>query len=215
LLKTTLEIPEIPKENAMTTNLEEQELKDRLNLIESMIAEGRRTTESWGWTFVLWGVADYVAIAWAVWGHYSLAWPVTMGSAFVLTWIFHWRRGGSGPETTVGRAIRSIWITMAISMFILFDALGFNGRLTDWRLFAAVAATLLGTANAASSMTLKWKLQFACAVVWWAAAVVSCFGTESQCMIGVLAAIFLCQIVFGIYGMIAVARVRRLGDRHA
>jgi hypothetical protein len=28
----------------------EQELKERLSLIESMIAEGRRNTESCGWT---------------------------------------------------------------------------------------------------------------------------------------------------------------------
>ena len=46
-----------------------------------MIAEGRRTTESWGWTFVLWGVAYYVAIAWAALGHSTLAWPVTMIAA--------------------------------------------------------------------------------------------------------------------------------------
>ena len=48
----------------MTANHEELELKDRLSLIETMIAEGRRTTSSWGWTFVFWGVAYYVAIAW-------------------------------------------------------------------------------------------------------------------------------------------------------
>ncbi len=48
----------------MTGDFEEQELKDRLSLIETMIAEGRRTTERWGWTFVLWGVAYYVAIVW-------------------------------------------------------------------------------------------------------------------------------------------------------
>ena len=41
----------------MVDHTTEQELKDRLSLIESMIAEGRRHTESWGWTFVLWGVA--------------------------------------------------------------------------------------------------------------------------------------------------------------
>ena len=46
---------------------EEQELKDRLSLIESMIARGPADTESWGWTFVLWGVAYYVAIGWAAW----------------------------------------------------------------------------------------------------------------------------------------------------
>jgi len=55
----------------MTGNVEEQELKDRLSLIESMIAEGRRTTESWAWTFVFWGVAYYVAILWTAVYH----WP--------------------------------------------------------------------------------------------------------------------------------------------
>ena len=55
----------------MTTSNEEMELKDRLSLIETMIAEGRRTTESWAWTFVLWGVAYYVAIFWTALNH----WP--------------------------------------------------------------------------------------------------------------------------------------------
>ncbi len=34
-----------------------QDLNARLKLIEDMIAEGRRSTQSWGWTFVLWGFA--------------------------------------------------------------------------------------------------------------------------------------------------------------
>jgi hypothetical protein len=38
----------------MTGSMEEQELKDRLSLIESMIFEGRRSTENWGWMFVYW-----------------------------------------------------------------------------------------------------------------------------------------------------------------
>ena len=62
-----------------------QELNDRLNLIETMIAEGRQKTESWGWTFVLWGIAYYVAIAWATLGHSNLAWPVTMIGTSILT----------------------------------------------------------------------------------------------------------------------------------
>jgi len=35
------------QEVKMTENSERQELNDRLSLIESMIAQGRRTTESW------------------------------------------------------------------------------------------------------------------------------------------------------------------------
>jgi hypothetical protein len=202
----------------MNTNAEEQELKDRLSLIETMIAEGRRTTESWGWTFVLWGVAYYVAIAWATWGRSALAWPVTMIAACALTGAIASRQVRNQPKTTVGRAIASVWIAMGISMFVLFPSLGFSGRLVDQagqNTFIAVIAAMLGTANATSSMILKWRVQFACAVVWWAAAVTSCFGTVTQSEIAFLTAIFFCQIAFGIYGMIAEARRYRQGAVHA
>ena len=201
----------------MTGNAEELELKERLNLIETMIAEGRHTTERYGWTFVLWGVAYYIAIAWSSLAHYGMAWPITMVSACVLMGVITGGRGGrrgSRPVTTISRAIWSIWISMGISMFVLLDALGFSGR-ADWRVSVAVASTLIGTVNAASSLALRWKLQFACAIVWWAAAVVSCFGTGNQCSIAFLTAIFLCQIVFGIYLMIAEARQRRQVANHA
>lgn len=201
----------------MTGNAEEMELKDRLSLIETMIAEGRRTTERWGWTFVLWGVAYYVAIAWSMLAQFGLAWPITMVAACVLMGILVGRKRGNpgaGPVTTIGRAIRSIWISVGISMFVLLDALGFSSR-SDWHVAVAVASTLIGTANAASSLTLKWKLQFVCAVVWWAAAVVACFGSDRQCWITFLAAIFFCQIVFGVYGMICESRRHRQEALHA
>ena len=70
----------------MTVNVEELELKDRLSLIESMIAEGRRTTESWAWTFVFWGVAYYVAIAWTAFNQWPYAWLVTMTGAWLICW---------------------------------------------------------------------------------------------------------------------------------
>jgi hypothetical protein len=202
----------------MTGNAEELKLKDRLSLIETMIAEGRRSTENYGWTFVLWGVAYYVAIAWSTYAQYGLAWPITMISACVLMALIVWlKRSNRGykPGNAKSRAIWATWIAMGISMFVLLDAIGFSGRMTDWRIFAAVAATLVGTANAASSIILKWKLQFVCAIVWWTAAVVSCFGTENQSSIAFLAAIFLCQIVFGVYLMIREACARRQGATHA
>ena len=201
----------------MTGNAEELELKDRLSLIETMIAEGRRTTENYGWTFVLWGVAYYVAIAWSTLCHYGQAWPITMISACVLMALIVWRKSrnrGYRPSNTTGRAIWATWISMGLSMFVLLDAIGFSGR-ADWRISVAVASTLIGTANAASGMILKWKLQIACAVVWWAATVVSCFGTGRQSSIAFLTAIFLCQIVFGVYLMIREARARRQGANHA
>ncbi len=200
----------------MTGNAEELELKDRLDLIETMIAEGRRTTESWGWTFVLWGVAYYVAIAWATWGHSTLAWPVTMIAAGLLTVILASRNAAKRPETTVGRAMMAIWRSLGISIFALMMSLGMSGRL-DLHISVAIIGAMLGAANATSSTILKWKMQFVCAVVWWASAVAACFTSDSVTSIVFLAAIFFCQIVFGIYGMIAQSRKQKAaqGVSHA
>jgi hypothetical protein len=200
----------------MPNHTTEQELKERLSLIERMIAEGRRNTESWGWTFVLWGVIYYLAIAWSAWGHSVWAWPVTVTIAVIVTVVVASVKARNHPETTLGRAIGSIWIALGVSMFLLFLALGLSGRLTDQHLFVAAISAMLGMANGASALILRWKVQFACAVVWWVAAVTTCFGTDAQSTIVFLVAIFLCMIVFGIYGMIAEAQKRKpRGPIHA
>jgi hypothetical protein len=196
----------------MQDHTTEQELKERLGIIETMIAEGRRNTESWGGTFVLWGVVYYLALAWSAWGHSVWAWPATMLIAVIVTVVVASLKAGNHPGTTLGRAIGSIWIALGISMFVLFLALGLSGRLTDQHLFVAVISAILGLANGASALILRWKVQLACAVVWWVAAAATCFGSDAQSMIVFLVAIFLCQIVFGIYGAIAEAQVRKRRD---
>ena len=198
----------------MTADSEELGLNDRLSLIETMIAEGRRTTESWGWTFLLWGVAYFVAIGWSAIGNAQVAWPVTMIGASIVMAILISRTVRSRPQTTVGRAMRAIWVAMGISMFMLLMCLGISGRY-DLHLFVAIVGAMLGMANATSSMILKWKMQFACAVVWWASGAVACFGNEIQTSIAFLVAIFFCQVVFGIYCMICESRKRKLGGAHA
>jgi hypothetical protein len=198
----------------MTASNEELELKDRLSLIESMIGEGRRTTASYGWTFVLWGVAYYVAIYLDSVLHFHLAWQVTMTSAAMLTAILCIARSCSHPPTTTGRALGALWFGTGISMFIVPFSLGYSGRM-DLRIFIAVICGMLGAVNASSSMILKWKLQFACALVWWATTIYACFGKGNYLMTVFLAAIFLCQIAFGIYLMIREARARRQGANHA
>jgi hypothetical protein len=193
----------------MQDQVSEQELKERLSLIESMIAEGRRHTESWGWAFVLWGVAYYIAFAWSAWGHTAWAWPVTMLIAALVTIVVAGLRAGEHPGTTLGRAIGSIWIALGISAFLLFVALGLSGRLADQHVFLATIAAILGMANGASGLILRWKVQLACAAAWWVAAVATCIGSETQSTIVFLSAIFLCQIVFGIYGQIAQGQKRQ------
>lgn len=198
----------------MTGNFEEVELKDRLNLIENMIAEGRRTTESWGWTFVLWGLAYYVAIFWAGSGHPAPAWPVTMVAAGVITAIVSSRQMSHKPHTTLGRSMRAIWVSLGVSVSLLMMSLAWSGHV-DAHASVAIVSAMLGMANCTSSMILRWKMQFACAVVWWATAVVACFTSENVTSISFLVAIFLCQIVFGIYGMMAVSRTHKQGASHA
>jgi hypothetical protein len=200
----------------MQDHTTEQELKDRLSLIESMIAEGRRNTESWGWTFVLWGVAFYLAIAWSRWSHSPWTWPLTMLIAVIVTVVVTSWKAGTHPQTTLGRAIGSIWIALGISMFLLFLALGLSGRLTDQHIFVAAVSAILGMANGASALILRWKVQLGCAVVWWVAVMAACFGTDAQSTIVFLVAIFLCQVAFGIYGATAEAQERkRRGPIHA
>jgi hypothetical protein len=200
----------------MPEDITEQELKERLSIIERMIAEGRRTTASWGSAFVLWGVAFYIALAWSAWGHSPWSWPATMLIAVIVTVVVASSRNGSHPETTLARAVGSIWIALGITMFLLFVPLGMSGRLTDQHIFIAVISAILGMANGASGLALRWKAQLACAVAWWVTAVATCFGSDAQSMIVFLVAIFLCQIVFGIYGVIAEVQARkRRGFVHA
>jgi hypothetical protein len=201
----------------MTENFEE-ELKDRLSLIETMIAEGRRTTMSWGWIFVFWGVAYYIAIVWTAFYHWPFAWLVTMMSAWVLCSAIIWSKKKNQPQrrpgTTIGRAISSIWFAMGVSMVLLFPALGFSGHF-NWHIFAAIVAAMLGLVNGASGLLLRWKAQIASAIVWWTATVAACFGSDDQCTIVFVVAIFFCQIVFGVYGMILESREHRQGANHA
>jgi len=190
------------------------DLQERLTVIETMLAEGRRSTQSWGWVFVLWGVAYYVAILGGGIIRNPMVWPVTMISACVLTGILVSRRKQNRTNTTMGRAIGSIWIAAGISMFLVFLSLGTSGRI-DQHIMVAVLGAMLGGANAASSMILKWKMQFASAVVWWACAVFACFGKSGQITVVFLAAIFFCQIVFGIYAMVLESRRNRREMAHA
>ena len=202
----------------MTDKAEEMELKDRLSLIETMIAEGRRTTSSWGWTFVFWGVAYYVAIAWTAFNQWPWAWPVTMTGAWLLCWAIIWskkkKQAERRPRTTTNRAISSIWFAMGVSMVLIFPALGFSGHF-NYHIFVAIVSAMLGVANGASGMLLRWKAQMATAYVWWAATVAACFGSDGQCTLVLVVAIFFCQIVFGVYGMMLEARERRLEANHA
>lgn len=193
----------------------EPSLQDRLDLIQSMISEGPRSTEDLGSIFVLWGIAYYVAFTWYALGHPVWACPITILASYVLTLSIFSRRPGVQPRTTMGRATGSVWAAMAISMFILLPAIGISARTAAISLVLAIVATSLGLSNAASSFILEWKLQFACALLWWAVAVIACFATLRQSTIAFLVANFFCQIAFGAYGIFSEQRRKGMVVAHA
>lgn len=192
----------------MTSHAEDLNLNDRLTLIEAMIAEGRRSTQQWSWVFLLWGVAYYVAIAWSVWGRSALAWPVTMIAAALATGIGRSRVRRDHPSTTIGRAMGAIWGVMGTVLFVVLMAVGSSGR-AELHTFVVIAGAMLAVANGISGILLRWKMQLACALAWLALTVAACFTTDAQIAILSLAAIFFCQIVFGVYAMVLEARRRR------
>jgi hypothetical protein len=187
--------------------METQELKDRLALIEHMMRAGRRSTESWGWTFVLWGVAYFVAIGWSALGA-TYAWPITMVATCVLMAVILSRRDHK-PNTTMNRAVIGVWVALGVTMMTLMPALAISGRLVDPHGSIAVVCAVLGMANGASGILLKWKLQMTSACVWWVTSIAACFGSQMQALVVFMVAIFFCQIVFGIACMIAEAREAR------
>lgn len=199
----------------MAQEIENRELRERLELMESMIGEGRQATGNWGWAFVLWGVAYYVAFAWTLSGwRAAAAWPVSMIAAGVLTGIVSGRIARTRPRTGIVRAISSIWLVMGFLLLVLMISLGFSGRLDD-HISLAIAGAMLALANGASSLILKWKMQFVCALAWLGAAEMACFGNETEELAAFLAATFFCQIVFGIFLMISESRRRLHSEVHA
>jgi hypothetical protein len=128
--------------------------------------------------------------------------------AGVITGVVGTRISRGHPETTLGRAVGSVWQVMGCTLFIVLFALSMSGH-NDIHVSMAIVGAMLAVANGTSSLILKWKMQFACALVWLGAGVAGCFGSGDQAGIAFLVAVFFCQILFGIYAMTLDARRRR------
>ena len=190
---------------------DEQSAAEQINFIESMILEGRRTTEYWGWNFLLWGAAYLVAIAWqslfvtsrsAVW-----AWPVTMIVATAITVTVAKSKAKGQPVTMRSRAISATWTAVGLGIFLFaFPAL-FGHHFGDGHAFIAALEVLLGAAHVASGIILRWRVQVAIGGVWWAAALIANLTqSDNGASYPFIAATLLCNIAFGSYLMYCEAR---------
>ncbi|MHB1022613.1 MAG: hypothetical protein ACYC46_14350 [Acidobacteriaceae bacterium] len=184
------------------------ELLGRLDLMEQMVQQGRRTTQYWGWMFLLWGIGYLVAIGWV----YSLpkpnlAWPVVMTLTAVVGGLIGRARRKGQPSTIKARALSGIWYATGCSIFIFAfgSALSVHGWQEPQAMLAGIEI-LLGLAHAASSITLKWRLQWIVALVWWACGVASFYVGASMLLPILLVATLIGNIGFGFYLMALEAR---------
>ena len=99
---------------------------------------------------------------------------------------------------------------------LLFPGYWASAAGSTQHIFVAIVAAMLGYANAASGMIISWKAQICLRD--------GLVGSERGSLlwqrwrnatIVFLVAIFLCQIVFGIYAMICETRQRRQEASHA
>jgi hypothetical protein len=189
--------------------MNERDISERLALIESMMQAGRKSTEYWGWNFLLWGIAYFVAVAWSSLlphgGGPLLAWPITMIFATLLTIGIARRRTRNKPRSEKSRALQAIWTGMGCGIFVFAFPVAFSGHFQAQSFMAAIEV-MLGIGHVASGSFLRWPLQIVVGALWWVAAIASCFVEGNGVAYVFLAATFVCNIVFGIYLMVRESR---------
>lgn len=199
----------------MTEQETHNELLTRFELVEMMVKEGRRSTEYWGWTFVLWGAAYLIAIGWSYWSHRpDIAWPVTMISATVLTIVVATQKKRTKPQTPVSRAINAIWAAVGTAIFIFCFAAAISHNAETHSYIAAVEI-MIGIANCAVSIVLRWRGQFMMALLWWVSAIVTFFISPDRIMPILIFDTLVGFLGFGLYLMYRERRDRRLRVQNA
>ncbi|HXB62463.1 MAG TPA: hypothetical protein VNU94_06395 [Acidobacteriaceae bacterium] len=193
------------------------ELLQRIELMETMIAEGRRSTVRNGWIFVLWGSLYFAAVGWELFLPFrNWAWPVCMGAGVVITIVVRvrQRRTAGGTVNMQSRSIMAVWRMMgtAVSLF------AFTGILTHHAggtMYMAAILFFIGLAHATSAMILRWRVQGAVAAIWWVGGMAIFFANRWQESLAIfLTASFFGMILFGLYAMM-LERRREAVQKHA
>lgn len=177
------------------------DLIERLNVLEQMVNEGRRSTQKWGWIFILWGIAPMLALYWSLrWPHPNFAWPVVMTVAAAISGIVSSRQPKGEPkrDTVIHRALHSVWAVSGSSIF-LYIIVAVLSNHYEIRAFLATLFILLAIPNTVSAAVLRWNTQYLVSGMWWCAVVLAMFAPMSWQIPIYLTALFLGNICFGIY----------------
>lgn len=181
------------------------DLLQRVDLMEQMIAEGRSGTARFGWIFVLWGLVDLAGIA-LEWAHPGRTWnwPLVLLSGAVLQFVGFKLRNRAGrvcAANTQSRAISAIWGMMGATLMLYCFTAIFSHQ-AGGPCYIAAIFMIIGLAHAASAIILRWVAQGAVAVIWWAGGLASFFLSGSWFIAIFCAEMILGMVCFGLYAML-------------
>jgi hypothetical protein len=184
------------------------DLLQRLELMEAMIAEGRGFTTHNAWIFVLWGLVDLVAWSWQNLVHTQFAgawaWPICLIAGAVLTFAgkaLQTKPKGVPNSVACGR-VMSVWAMMGLSMAI-YVASAMITHFTWQYSYIAALLMMVGMAHAISAVILRWRVQGVVAAIWWAGGA-AIFFLNSRRATSDIMLIEMClgMIAFGLYAML-------------
>jgi hypothetical protein len=180
------------------------DLVQRLELMESMIAEGRQSTCRYGWVFFLWGLINLTG---RELDHHQpgseWVWPTCLATGAVITiaGMAMQKRHDSGSRSMRSRSVGAVWAMMGITM-ALYVGSALATHFTWQYSYAAAIGMFVGMAHAISASILRWRAQALVAAVWWAGGV-SIFFFNSRRAANNVFLIEMClgMMAFGLYAM--------------
>jgi hypothetical protein len=194
------------------------ELLQRIELMETMITEGRRSTARYGWVFVMWGLVYFAAMGWAFFLPFAnFAWPVCIVTAIVILNVAKVRQRRRGTSENLRSSnIEAVWKGMGIAITLFIYAAIASHHMNGPAFWAAISF-FVGLAHSISAMILRWWMQGIVAAIWLAGGIATFFFTRPSEGIGIfLVAIFFGQILFGLYVMMLERRrIANSVQRHA
>lgn len=181
------------------------DLLQRLALMETMIAEGRKSTARFGWIFVLWGLIDIGGMVWEqARPDFRWTWWIVIVAGFVIQSAIIARGRWTGRQvwgnSIQSRSIGAVWSMMGVTA-LLYVAAAIVGHGTGHIAFVAAILMFVGMAHATSALILRWPAQGAVAVLWWAGGVVLYFLSWEYFEAIFIGEMFFGMILFGMYGM--------------
>jgi hypothetical protein len=179
------------------------ELVQRIALMETMIAEGRKSTVRYGWIFVLWGLIDLAPVGWQLVVPHSRwvmnwSWPIAIACGvaiqFIVMAILRRRSGVVCSSNMRGRSMSAVWSMMGLTAMLYFAGAMIEHK--TWQIsFIAAMLMFVGMAHGTSAVILRWWAQGLVAGVWLAGGVAMFFVPVDYWL-----AIFVAEMCFGMIG---------------